>query len=67
MSDAILIAVDKLLQSICDDDVQHGGLLSRQTIRCADELRLLVAGERHRRPGAAPESRPEPPRSRRPL
>ncbi len=34
------IAVERLLASISDDDNLHGGLLSRDTIRRADETRL---------------------------
>jgi hypothetical protein len=33
-------AVERLLASISDDNNHHGGLLSRDTIRRADELRM---------------------------
>jgi hypothetical protein len=67
MNDSTLLAVDRLLQALCDDDVLHGGLLSRSTIHAADQVRLLVGAERRRRPDAPAEQRPKPPRSRRPL
>jgi hypothetical protein len=33
-------AVERLLDAISDDDNTHGGLLSRDTIRRADETRM---------------------------
>lgn len=41
-------AIENLLRSIWSDEDQHGGLLSRDTIRRADELRALLAAEQRR-------------------
>ncbi len=57
----IIVAVTALLASISSDEARHGGLLSRTTIRCADDLRLVVAAER-RRQGLPPPSEPDSPR-----
>jgi hypothetical protein len=43
-----IAAIEALLASILSDEALHGGLLSRGTIRCAMELRSLVAAERRR-------------------
>lgn len=53
--------IEKLLRSIWADEDQHGGLLSRDTIRCADELRALLAEER-RRQGMSEPADPDVPR-----
>jgi hypothetical protein len=45
----LVVAVTALLASISSDEARHGGLLSRTTIRCADDLRLAVAAERRRK------------------
>ncbi len=37
----LLGAIAKLLVSITTDNNEHGGLLTRDTIRAADELRTL--------------------------
>lgn len=39
-------AIERLLHSIWADEDRHGGLLSRDTIRRADELRALLSAER---------------------
>ena len=36
-------AIGALLSSMNDDNNRHGGLLSRETIRKADELRLVLS------------------------
>ncbi|WP_294640876.1 hypothetical protein [uncultured Aureimonas sp.] len=36
-------AAKALIAAISNDDSKHGGLLSRQTIRKADELRIALA------------------------
>jgi hypothetical protein len=63
ISDATLKTVDALLASIRSDEAAHGGLLSRSTIRAADEVRIAVARERQRRPDAPPDDHVEPPRT----
>ena len=35
-------AAEKLVQAVHVVDAQHGGLLNRETIRSADELRVLL-------------------------
>jgi hypothetical protein len=57
-------AIDALLTSIVNDEDRHGGLLSRDTIRHADELRSLLAADRRRRgePGSAELDLPRQPR-----
>jgi hypothetical protein len=54
-------AIQALLASITSDEDRHGGLLSRDTIRKADELRALVSRER-RRAGAPDPIEPDMPR-----
>jgi hypothetical protein len=48
-------ATEALHGSIIEDESRHGGLLSRDTIRITDKVRLLVAAERRRR------GEPQPP------
>ena len=49
MSPELLTAIDALLAAINTDNGAHGGLLSRETIRKADELRLALDAERNRK------------------
>jgi hypothetical protein len=42
MTEAIVKAAEKLIQAINTDNGIHGGLLSRETIRASDELRVLL-------------------------
>ena len=41
-------AAEKLVQAINTDNGMHGGLLSRETIRASDELRVLILRYRGR-------------------
>ena len=41
-------AAEKLVQAITNDDNRSGGLLSRETIRVSDELRVLLLRYRGR-------------------
>lgn len=43
MTDAIRKAIEKVIAAIQADELNHGGLLSRTTIRAADELRVLLS------------------------
>jgi hypothetical protein len=61
MNSRTIGAIDALLSAIRDDEDKHGGLLSRDTIRRADELRLLACAER-RRAGLPEPVEPEQPR-----
>ena len=45
----LIDAVETLIRSIWSDEDHHGGLLSRDTIRHADELRALLVLERRQR------------------
>ncbi len=60
----LISAIEAVLASITADEAHHGGLLSRATIRAADELRLLVAAERRRqgKPGPTEPNVPRQPR-----
>ena len=66
-ADPVLAAIDALLRSIVEDDDRHGGLLSRDTIRRADELRSLVIRERRRRSEPDPTTPDGPRQPRGPL
>lgn len=57
----LLNAIEELLRTIWSDEDRHGGLLSRDTIRRADELRALLAAER-RRQGMPEPAEPDLPR-----
>ena len=46
---AIVRAAEKLVAAIAFDDSGSGGLLSRETIRAADELRVILLRYRARR------------------
>lgn len=46
----MLQAAMALIQSVQQDNSIHGGLLSRDTIRAADELRLIVLRANHENP-----------------
>lgn len=41
MDQRINAAIERLIQAIVSDNMYHGGLLSRETIRACDELQLL--------------------------
>ena len=41
--DELIAKVEALLTSINNDNNEHGGLLSRDTIRTADELRVVLS------------------------
>ena len=58
---SLLETTETLLTRIWTDEDRHGGLLSRDTIRCADELRSLAAAER-RRIGVPDLAEPDQPR-----
>jgi hypothetical protein len=55
MSPTLLAAVERLLDRIETDESRGGGLLARETLRCASELRLLVTRECRRRPPLNPQ------------
>lgn len=38
----LIKAVNRLIESVADDNNRHGGLLSRDTTRHADECRVVV-------------------------
>lgn len=38
----LMKAADLLLASISDDNTRHGGLLSRETVRRGDEMRIIL-------------------------
>lgn len=42
-------AAEALIDSVATDNTVHGGLVSRQTIRLSDELRILLSRIRARR------------------
>jgi hypothetical protein len=46
---SIVTAAEKLVQAVTHDDNRSGGLISRATIRVADELRALLLHYRARR------------------
>jgi hypothetical protein len=46
---SIVMAAEKLVAAIAADDGASGGLLSRETIRAADELRVILLRYRARR------------------
>lgn len=46
MTDAMLKAISVLLDAIMRDEAKSGGLLTRDTIRKADELRVLLLVEK---------------------
>jgi hypothetical protein len=48
-TEAIVMAAEKLVAAITADDSASGGLLSRETIRAADELRVILLRYRARR------------------
>lgn len=52
-----LQAVSDLLDAVTDDNTNHGGLISRTTIRLSDEIRAQLNRERRRRGEPVP---PEP-------
>ena len=58
---AFLKAVSSVLTAVEDDEALSGGLLSRDTLRRAGELRRLLERELRACPDAV-EPRPEPPR-----
>jgi hypothetical protein len=60
-------AIDALLHSIVEDEDRHGGLLSRGTIRCADELRSLMSRERRESGEPEPDAPDSPRQPRGPL
>jgi hypothetical protein len=43
MTEALRLKIEALLESITKDMVVHGDLLTRETIRCADEVRLEMS------------------------
>ena len=45
---AIVSAAEKLVEAIAHDDNRSGGLLSRETIRKSDELRVALLHWRRR-------------------
>ena len=49
VDEAIVKAAEKLVAAITFDDSGSGGLLSRETIRAADELRVILLRYRARR------------------
>ncbi len=55
-----LRCVDALLLSLDMDENHSGGLLSRDSLRRAGELRQLLARECHGRPGVLDEAPPPP-------
>ena len=48
-TEAIVRAAEKLVAAITFDDSSSGGLISRETIRAADELRVILLRYRARR------------------
>jgi hypothetical protein len=48
-NEAIVAAAEKLVAAITFDDSASGGLVSRETIRAADELRVILLRYRARR------------------
>jgi hypothetical protein len=48
-TEAIVAAAEKLVAAITFDDSASGGLVSRETIRAADELRVILLRYRARR------------------
>ena len=48
-TEALTLAAEKLVAAITTDDSGSGGLLSRETIRAADELRVILLRYRARR------------------
>lgn len=48
-TEAIVRAAEKLVAAIASDDSGGGGLLSRETISVADELRVILLRYRSRR------------------
>jgi hypothetical protein len=48
IDEAIVMAAEKLVAAIAFDDSGSGGLISRQTIRVADELRIALLRWRKR-------------------
>ena len=48
-TEAIAMAAERLVDAIAFDDSASGGLISRQTIGAADELRVILLRYRARR------------------
>jgi hypothetical protein len=51
LAEQIVTAAERLVKALTSDDSASGGLLSRETIRKADELRALLLRWRKRERG----------------
>jgi hypothetical protein len=58
-AERLIEAIEGVVQAVVRDNVYEGGLLTRNTIRSVDELRLVASAfKRSLKPSDAPETNP---------